>query len=206
MNDVLRRAWHYLLRAWGVAPSLADRTFEEVREHYAGPGRFYHTLDHVQSVLEAVESLGSYARNPNAVKLATWLHDVIYDSRASDNEERSADYADRLCEQLSIPEGRLVASLIRKTKTHDAGDDAPDAQVLLDADLAILGANAPAYRAYSEKIRQEYAWVPEADYRLGRRRVLETFLSRPKIFHFLSGLEDSARRNIAGEIAQWAVA
>ena len=51
-------------------PALAARTFEEIREHYAGPGRFYHTLDHVQSVLETVESLGSYARNLNAVKLA----------------------------------------------------------------------------------------------------------------------------------------
>jgi len=204
MNDVLRRKWHDLLRAWAVPVSLADRVFEDVREHYAGPGRFYHTLDHVQSVLEAVESLGSLARNLNAVKLAAWLHDVIYDSRASDNEERSADYAERLCEKLSIPDGRLVASLIRKTKTHDAEDD-PDAQVLIDADLAILGSSEPAYRAYSEKIRQEYAWVPEADYRQGRRRVLQTFLSRPKIFHLLCHLEALARQNIAAEIAQGAV-
>ena len=50
-------------------------------------GRFYLTLDHVQNVLETVESLGSYARNLNAVKLAAWLHDVIYDSKASDNKE-----------------------------------------------------------------------------------------------------------------------
>jgi predicted metal-dependent HD superfamily phosphohydrolase len=205
MNDVLRRKWHDLLRAWAVDPSRIDRTFEDVREHYAGPGRFYHTLDHVQNVLETVESLGSYARNLDAVKLATWLHDVIYDSRASDNEERSADYAERLCEKLSIPEGHLVAALIRKTKTHDAGEDA-DAQVLLDADLAILGASEPVYRDYGEKIRQEYAWVPEPDYRQGRRRVLQNFLSRPRIFHLLCHLEDPARQNIVAEIAQLALA
>ncbi|MGH7173725.1 MAG: HD domain-containing protein [Gemmataceae bacterium] len=162
MNDVLRRKWHDLLRAWAVPVSLTERAFKEVREHYAGPGRFYHTLDHVQSVLETVDRLGSFGQNLNAVKLATWLHDVIYDSRASGNEERSADYAERLGEKLSIPEGRLVASLIRKTKTQDADGDA-DAQVLIDADLAILGASESAYRAYSEKIRQEYAWVPEAN-------------------------------------------
>ena len=106
---------------------------------------------------------------------------------------------------MSTPEGRLVASLIRKTKTHDAGDD-PDAQVLLDADLAILGTAEPAYRDYAERIRQEYAWVPEADYCQGRRQVLENFLGRPKIFHFLSQLEDPARRNIAAEISRLAVA
>jgi predicted metal-dependent HD superfamily phosphohydrolase len=203
MNDLLRLNWRDLLGAWGVDSALADRTFEEVRTHYAGPGRFYHTLDHVQNVLRTVESLGSYARNLNAVRLAAWLHDVIYDSRASDNEERSADYAERLCEQLSITEGRLVAALIRKTKTHDAAEDA-DAQVLIDADLAILGGNKSAYRLYAEQIRHEYAWVPEPEYRMGRRHILERFLRRPRIFHFLSRLEAAARRNIAAEIAQLA--
>ena len=204
MNDVLRRQWHDLLSDWAVDPALADRTFEEVREHYAGPGRFYHTLDHVQNVLHTVESLGSYTRHRNAVKLAAWLHDVIYDSRASDNEERSADYSERLCEKLSITEGRLVAALIRKTKTHDAEGDA-DAQVILDADLAILGASEPAYQIYAEQIRQEYAWVPEEEYRMGRRHILERFLARQRIYHFLSHLEAAARRNVAAEIAQLAV-
>ncbi len=204
MNHVLRGKWHDLLRAWAVDPMLADRTFEEIVEYYAGPGRFYHTLDHVRDVLDTVESLGSHARNLNAVKLSAWLHDVIYDSRASDNEERSADYAGRLCEQLSIPEGRIIASLILKTKSHDAGDDA-DAQVLLDADLAILGASEPVYQSYAQQIRQEYAWVPEADYRQGRRRVLENFLNKPRIFHLLCQLEVPARRNIAAEISRLAL-
>ena len=203
MNDLLCRKWHDLLGAWTVTPSLADETFEDVCRHYAGPGRFYHTLDHVRAVLETVESLASVARNPNAVKLAVWLHDVIYDSKASDNEERSAEYAERLCHDLSIPEGRLVASLILKTKTHDAGEDI-EPQVLLDADLAILGASEPAYQIYAEQIRQEYAWVPESEYREGRRQILTKFPSRPRIFHLLSHLEEPARRNIAAEIARLA--
>src|SRR5205085_970292 len=106
MDEELRQKWHDLLRAWLVDPTLADPAFDDVRGRYAGPGRAYHTLAHVRDVLETVESLGSSARNLNAVRLATWLHDVIYDSRASDNEERSADYAERLCERLSVPDGR----------------------------------------------------------------------------------------------------
>jgi predicted metal-dependent HD superfamily phosphohydrolase len=203
MNDLLRQKWHDLLRAWAVTPSLADEVFEDIRQHYAGTGRFYHTLDHIGAMLETVASLTSFARNLKAVKLAVWLHDVIYDSRASDNEERSAEYADQLCEKLSIPQGREVASLILKTKTHEARDD-PDAQVLIDADLAIFGVSESAYRAYAEKIRQEYAWVPEPDYRIGRRQVLERFLTRPRIFHLLAHLEESARRNISAEIARLA--
>ena len=154
-------------------------------------------------MLETVDGLASFARNLNAVKLAVWLHDVIYDSRASDNEARSAEYAEQLCEKLSIPEGRVVACLILKTKTHEAGDD-PDAQVLLDADLAILGASESAYRTYADQIRQEYGWVPEPDFLMGRRQVLERFLARPRIFHVLVHLEEPARRNIAGEISRLA--
>jgi predicted metal-dependent HD superfamily phosphohydrolase len=202
MNDLPRQKWHDLLRTWAVAPILADRTFEDVRDRYAEPGRFYHVLDHVLNVIEIVESLGSHSFNPHTVQLAAWLHDVIYDSRASDNEERSADYAQRFCEELSIAEGDRVAALIMKTKTHQAGENDPDAEILLDADLAVLGASEEDYRDYSEKIRQEYAWVPEADYRQGRRRVLESFLSRTRIYHWLRDREEPARRNLAAEIAQ----
>ena len=200
----LRRKWHDLLVSWAVDPIVADQSFDGVCEHYSGLGRFYHTLDHVENVLGTVESLASLAPHQNAVKLAAWLHDVIYDSRASDNEERSADYAEQMCENLSIPDGHLVADLILKTKTHDAGSDA-DARVLIDADLAILGTDDLSYRAYAQKIRDEYDWVPEPQFRSGRRLVLERFLSRPRIFHLLIHLESTARRNIAAEIARLAV-
>ncbi len=159
----------------------------------------HHTLDHIGAVLETVDGLGSFARNLDAVKLAVWLRDVIYVSRASNNEERSAEFAERLCDRFSIPDGRVVSSLILKTKSHEADGD-PDAQVLLDADLAILGASELAYRNYADQIRQEYAWVPEPDYCKGRQHVLERFLARPRIFHLLTDLEETARRNIADEI------
>ena len=74
--------------------------------------------------------------------------------------------------------------------------------MLIDSDLAILGASESAYQAYANQIRQEYAWVPETDYRMGRRKVLERFLARPRIFHYLADLEASARRNIAAEISR----
>jgi predicted metal-dependent HD superfamily phosphohydrolase len=204
MNDGMRRKWHDLLRVWSVTPIQADRTFERIVQAYSGTGRFYHTLDHITDVLATVERLGSHAKNLNAVKLGTWLHDVIYDSKASDNEDRSAQYAERSCEELSIPESRAVASLILRTKTHEAGDD-PDAQVLLDADLAILGASQAVYRSYAEQIRREYAWVPEPDYRIGRRQVLTKFLTRPRIFHLLVQLEEAARHNITAEIVHLAL-
>jgi predicted metal-dependent HD superfamily phosphohydrolase len=95
MSDLLQRKWRALVGTWAVGTDLADEAFKDISKHYSEPGRFYHTLAHVKSVLETVETLGSHASDLNTVKLAAWLHDVIYDSHASDNEERSAEYAER---------------------------------------------------------------------------------------------------------------
>jgi predicted metal-dependent HD superfamily phosphohydrolase len=147
-----------------------------------------------------VEALAAKAHFPEVVKLSAWLHDVIYDSKASDNEERSACYAEKLCAELGIAEGRRIAAMILKTKTHGADGDM-DAQILIDADLAILGGTETDYRAYAQKIRQEYGWVPQDRYQEGRRRILEGFLARPRIYQLLGHLEEPARRNLAAEIA-----
>jgi predicted metal-dependent HD superfamily phosphohydrolase len=195
----MHSSWLTLLQGWGIDRVEADRWFEEVAKAYAGSGRHYHTLDHAWAVVQTVDSLAAHTKHPKAVNLAAWLHDVVYDSTASDNEERSAAYAELLCVELSIPEGGRVATLIRATKTHDAAGDA-DAAVLIDADLAILGADEATYRIYADDIRREYAWVQEVEYQGGRQRILKEFLSRPRIFHYLSHLEEVARRNIAQEI------
>jgi predicted metal-dependent HD superfamily phosphohydrolase len=196
----MRERWDDLMGVWAVDRIQAGQKFAEVCGLYTDPGRHYHTLEHVKEVVSMVEHLGAHTLQLNAVCLAAWLHDVVYDSKASDNEERSAHYAERLCLELGIPEGPRVADLIRKTKTHKAGEDV-DAQVLLDADLAILGASESVYRVYAQQIRQEYGWVPEPAYRQGRRQVIQSFLTRPRIYYFLSRLENSARRNLAAEIA-----
>ncbi len=201
MTDLLRRQWHELLRTGAVADPLIEQSFAEVCAHYAAPGRFYHTLDHIRDMLGTVASLAAHVRNLHAVKLAVWLHDVIYDSKASDNEERSADHALRLCERLGMQDGPRVAALILTTKSHDPDEDA-DARVLVDADLAVLGACESVYQAYAADIRREYAWVSETAYCTGRRQVLERFLAQPAIYYHLRQLEEGARRNLAAEIAQ----
>lgn len=199
MNE-LRQHWLDLLAGWSADPVEANQAYDDLARRYGEAGRFYHTLEHVAAVLDGVEALAAHAANPNTVRLAAWLHDAVYDTRAQDNEERSADLAVALCERLHVPVGAAVHALILRTKTHAADDD-PDAQVLLDADLAVLGASPSVYAAYAAAIRREYAWVPEDRYREGRRRVLSQFLSRPRLFHFLIEREAPARRNLAAEIA-----
>jgi predicted metal-dependent HD superfamily phosphohydrolase len=198
--------WSSLLAGFGVAALTAQDGFDELVEAYTGPGRYYHNLDHVRAVLDTVNSLGDLARDLPAVRLAAWYHDAVYDSRAKDNEERSADLAAERCRSWGVPATTVesVRQLILATKSHQAGTDDVDAQVLLDADLAILGADPDEYARYARAIRQEYAWVPDADYRRGRTTVLQIFLDRARIFRLdrmHERLDAAARRNVRDEIA-----
>jgi predicted metal-dependent HD superfamily phosphohydrolase len=91
---------------------------------------------------------------------------------------------------------------------HTADSQPPalhDTRVLLDADLAILGASEDRYARYARDIRAEYAWVSDADYRAGRARVLQHFLTLPRIYFtdvmFEEG-EERARVNLRMELAQ----
>ncbi|HTL87858.1 MAG TPA: hypothetical protein VL134_00560, partial [Leptolyngbya sp.] len=101
-----------------------------------------------------------------------------------------------------IPDSQIskVADFILCTKTHQSDD--PDAQILLDADLAILNAEPTQYWNYARSIRREYAWVSDIAYRAGRQQVLEKFLDRweRQTLYFLPGLEQRAGANLRSEL------
>lgn len=76
----------------------------------------------------------------------------------------------------------------------------PDEALLVDIDLAILGADEAAFDDYDRAVRAEYEWVPEPVYRHARAEVLGSFLKRERLFHmaeYRRTLEPSARKNIA---------
>lgn len=202
-RDVLAARWRRLL-APHAAPALIEAALAAVVDAYSAPERHYHTLTHVRAVLETLDRL--LVPLPPAVELAGWLHDVVYDPRASDNEARSADYARTLTDRLGLPAdvGAEAARLIRLTHTHQADAADRTGQALLDADLAILAAAPAVYDAYAGAIRREYAWVSDTAYRTGRRRVLEAFLARPRLYHTaaMQPCEPQARDNLAREIAR----
>ncbi|MBD2385892.1 HD domain-containing protein [Cylindrospermum sp. FACHB-282] len=211
-TDVLFSHWQQTLQPFGVDQVAAKQVFIRLVEAYsqgerlrrAKGERYYHTVKHIAHVLSTIDALQTYAQNLPAVQLAAWFHDVVYNTHAQDNEERSAEYASDALRSLGIPSSNIttITRLILHTKHQAAADDL-DSQVLLDADLAILAANPVQYQEYANAIRQEYSWVSEADYIAGRRQVLERFLQRPRIYFtplMFEISEQSARSNLQAEI------
>lgn len=204
----MRLEWEALLARLGVAGPDVGPTLERLVALYAAPDRSYHNLEHLAEMFEIVERLAPVTDDPDAVRLAVWFHDAVYDTRVTDNEEGSAELAAEMLSPLGLsrPVVDRVARLVRATAHLSSPAPPPDRDTatLLDADLAILAAAPDRYARYARDVRLEYHWVPEADYRTGRAAVLRAFLDRPRIYHhawtFEAG-EARARQNLAGELA-----
>ncbi len=199
-------AWVHLLAGLGGTRAVADETLSSILERYREPQRHYHTIDHIRAVLTEITDLSAPDRPPTALLLAGWLHDVVYDPRATNNEDRSAAYARELLQRLDVDSmiGDTTARLILLTKHHDAAPNDREGQILLDADLAILGTAPAEYDRYAAAIRREYSWVLPDAYRVGRTRVLQDFLQRPRIYStpkMWLRAESRARDNLRREIA-----
>ena len=148
---------------------------------WSRPDRAYHTVDHLAACLDHLDRDRALARDPAALGLGLWFHDAVYDPRAGDNELRSAQLARSALAVLCPALAERVAVLVLATR-HDGAPTDDDARLLVDIDLAILGADDVEYAAYEQAVRREYAWVAEADFRVGRARILRGFLARPSIY------------------------
>ena len=197
--------WAGLASSYEVSPMLTATTWQELQGAYLSPSRHYHTLRHVATLLDYAQTFRQALPDYDAVRFAIWFHDAVYDSQANNNEEKSAEYADAYLNKLNIPITTInqVVMMILNTKNHLATTNDIDSQILLDADLSILGSEESEYKKYAQAIRREYSWVTDAAYRIGRKRVLESFLQRNRLYftdQAFQMLELKARKNITAEL------
>lgn len=202
----LRSVWHHLV---GPNPAVPlDHLLEGLLARHREPHRRYHTATHVMWVIRHVDQLVAEGVAPGtdlgAVRLAALCHDAVYDPLRSDNEAVSADLATRIATEIGWPAARAatVHRLVMCTAAHHPSS--PDEALLVDADLAILGAEPTDYAAYVHGVRAEYSHVSDDDWKVGRAAVLHQFLDEPMVFHtepMRSARESRARANVAAELA-----
>jgi predicted metal-dependent HD superfamily phosphohydrolase len=185
--------------------TLLDRLLARHREKH----RRYHTAAHVAWVIRHVDDIVSSepVDHLDEVIAAAFYHDAVYEPTYPANERASARLARRDLASIGWDADAVerVASMIESTE-HGAitGGVTGDTAVLLDADLAILGADPAGYSTYVTGVRAEYRHVTDDDWRTGRAAVLEGFLGRRTIYSTPTARERweaRARANLTAEIA-----
>ena len=131
--------------------------------------------------------------------------------RASDNEERSEAMFGEYAADVHVEPttAARTSNMILLTKLHGpvatSTPDGADAALMLDMDMAVLGASEAEYDAYARAIAWEYRHVPPAAFGPARAAVLRTFLANPRIYgsdELHARFEHRARANIARELAR----
>lgn len=193
---------------WGEIGAQGDGValMQKLTAAYEEPQRKYHTLQHLTACLALLSQYRHVAVEPAEVEAALWFHDAVYDVTAPDNEARSAAWAVEALSAAGVAPARVarVRQHILATR-HAALPQGQDQQLLVDIDLAILGADHARFAEYEIQVRAEYAWVPEPLFRQKRAEVLAEFLARDPIYNtapLRDALERQARENLAGSLQQ----
>ena len=198
--------------------ALRDSWWDRLCKLYCASDRAYHTLEHIGDMMRQLRALdtSSVVHDQEAVALAIFFHDAIYNPKSGDNEVASAqllrEFAHACRGSLLTPATRVEAAvdMILLTERHTTAVHEGDASTfgsgdehyLLDLDMSVLGRPRHAYARYMRQIRVEYGHIPWQIYKSKRPSVLRTFLKTSNIYathHFRSRLEAQARENVEAE-------
>lgn len=198
--------WLALCDALGIQRNRDE--FTALQSAYREHHRAYHTLQHLHECLNHlgwVRTEKDYA-DLELVEAALWYHDAVYLPKARDNEAKSAQWAYTFFDKsgLSYLKCQHIYDLVMAT-CHDAKPVERTQQIVVDIDLAILGATPERFAQYERQVRKEYWFVPWSRYRDKRGAVLQNFFSMSSIYStdlFRSRFERQARVNLKKAIAR----
>ena len=183
----------------GGAGADADVVYNEVREYYSEPGRYYHTPKHIEHCLSQFDLAAGEMEDADAVEMAIWFHDLIFDLDAPDNELRSARrFVELAGHSMDADFKTKVYDLIMTTapprlpKTTDQG-------FMLDIDLSSFGLPWDDFVRDSTAVRRESPQLSDAEFFPGQRAFLESLVNRDHFYFtdfFRSRIEETARSNI----------
>ena len=205
-------AWDALCVRLRISKPQCEHWWGTIRDAYEGPGRYYHTLQHLSDLLSQAKAHANSIQNLDAVELAIFFHDIVYDAKNGGGGKMERDSAEvfRAFEAQSRPSfaaGDKVYDWIVATASHRCSeDDERDKKLFMDMDMSILAAPRAEYARYAANVRREYAHFNELFWCWGRAKFLSaSAASDTPIFateEYRATGEAAARRNAASEASE----
>jgi predicted metal-dependent HD superfamily phosphohydrolase len=201
---MLKNTFVELLTTYTDDNNLINVLWNEIEKNYSSKKRHYHTLQHLENLLVRLTEIKEELKNWDVILFSLYYHDIVYNSLKSDNEEKSAELAEKRMKQISVSKEsiELCEKQILATKLHVKSDDI-DTNYFTDADLSILGQTWEIYSLYYKNVRKEYSFYPDFIYNPGRKKVINHFLKMDRIFKtdfFYNKFEISAKKNLQKEL------
>ena len=181
----------------------ASTVYAELRRRYDEPFRQYHNLHHIQDCLRLCDEVGPLLVDRDAVEVALWFHDAVYDRGASTNELRSAELFLTMSAGASFLFRHRVCDHILATRHSTTVRDA-DRRFLVDIDLSGFGAPWDEFMRNGALLREECCDQDDIKYHFGQVAFLSRLQERRHFFatdYFRARYEGTARDNLRRVLA-----
>ncbi|TDS17104.1 putative metal-dependent HD superfamily phosphohydrolase [Maribacter caenipelagi] len=201
---MLRETFIKLMTKYTADKDLMNVLWAEIEKNYSSKKRHYHTLQHLDNLHSQLTIVKREIKNWETILFTLYYHDIIYSSTKSNNEEKSAELAEKRMKKISVSNEIIeqCKKQILATKSHSKSIDS-DTNYFIDADLSVLGQSWETYSLYFKNVRKEYGIYPTFMYNSGRKKVLNHFLSMDRIFKtdfFYNKFETQAKQNLQQEL------
>ncbi len=187
------------------ANARGAEVYRDLKERYSEGHRRYHTPAHIAHCLKLFDLARDKMDNPDAVEMSIWFHDVIYDARASDNEERSAKYFVDICGNDVDEKFRSKVHDLIIVTIHKELPLTPDEKFMVDIDLSSFGLAWDRFLKDSEAVREEFRHLSDEEFYPAQKEFLQSLVARKNFCFtefFRNRHEKRARQNIARYLDQ----
>lgn len=173
--------------------------YDELWHRYCEGHRRYHTPAHIDYCLAQLDLAKHLMGDANAVEMAIWFHDVIYNPSASDNERQSAErfieFAEGCLDPVCVDRVRnLILATIPGRSPRD-----PDEKFVVDIDLTSFALPWPQFKRDCRALREEFAHLTDRSFYAEQLKFHQSLLARPTLYStlfFHERLERTAVENI----------
>lgn len=166
--------------------------WEALDAGYGGPGRGYHSWNHISDLLGALDGALELVTRRDLVAAAIFWHDAVYTTR--DARGRRRDDVDNVRDSAMLfrsyslfnaADEEAVYEMIMATADHleaKANHDfyagfSDDLDLFLDLDLSTLATSWERFAENYRAVRFEFDWVPEAEFDAGQGAFLASMLN-----------------------------
>lgn len=209
---MLKQLFEETAAGFQAKPDQIHMAWADIETAYSAEERYYHTLHHLEQIFAELKPVKHLVADWPALVFSAFFHDLVYDTSENllhqNNEVRSAELAEQKLSAMRVDEETIAKckAQILSTRHHDySGDN--DTNLLNDADMSILGQSPEQYAKYRLGIKKEFESYPQQMFVKGRKKFLEHFLGKQRLFHtdyFFTRYEQPARKNISAELAYYA--